>query len=301
MPITITPSPQGNIVGPFVNVGWSSDFIGPLPEGSLISLTISTDAEGSNVVGFVSKPTNLNHGTINLYQSPRESTTTESGTYGYTEGGSVYVLAQLSEPGSVLDSGSTTATWSNTVGLAGELRIIQQDVQSASTGLTTTQATQLSNIDTRTQNVLGDTTPTITDTAGAHPYTLAELFSGKALDTLTLTELSPGPTSDPVTSDISGWYFGVIVRIATIPDHLQPLTPASDWYPPDLAVLRVFRGTDMEERFGIHTPSLFHPFHGLYGGVVLNETLLFGVPPLTSIEVDWAPGVSGQVFLMLFP
>jgi hypothetical protein len=57
----------------------------------------------------------------------------------------------------------------------------------------------------------------------------------------------------------------------------------------------------MEQRFGIHTVSVLIPFHNLYGGVVLNESLLFGNPPTTSIEVEFALGAEGQVFLMRFP
>lgn len=300
MPITVTPIQPGNLVGPGLQVGWSSDFIGPLPTGTTITLDLTTDSEGATSIGGVTIPTNLNHGTWLVFETPRPSANEEFGSLAYPDNQPIFVQASLAAPGDLIDTGTQSATWTTSAGLAEQLRLIRLN-QGVGAGLTTTQSTQLSQIATRTQNVLGDTAPTITDTAGAHTTTLAEIFSGKTLDTLTLDEVTSGPQSTPAAATVVGWYFGVIVRITSLPPNAVPLTPDEDWYPQCLAVLRVFRGTDLETRIGLHNTSLFHPFRGLYASPLLNESLLFPVPPATSVEVDFAFGVEGQVFLLQLP
>ena len=131
--------------------------------------------------------------------------------------------------------------------------------------------------------------------------TAAELWSRKALDILTLQEITPGETFTPVRTGLALWYFGVIVRVTTIDPRITLKTPDSTWSFPDLAVLRVFRGQDLLFRRGIHTPTFMteHPWE--WGWPLLNETPVLGVPPDTEIAVDWAVGCGGHVYLQTLP
>jgi len=296
MPITITPAPTFNGVGPGLWIDVASDFVGPLPTGTVWTTQILPVGTENNILTQHTVWTN-NHQRIKLWD-PNDSISQFPAAF-VAEGTTVTVAVQLQEPGFVIDdTGSTTAPFSSTNGLS---TFMQDWANKGNVTLNPTQSEQLTNIDNRTEGVLGNDAPTITDAEGAHAFTLGELFSGKALDQITLTEVTTGPQSTPATSVVGFWLFGVIVRITTVPPSAVPITPDANYYPFDLAVLRVFRGTDQEERFGIHNTSFLHTFHNLYGGVVLNETLLFGNPPAMSIEVDFALGVSGQVFLMRFP
>jgi hypothetical protein len=275
-----------------------TDFIGPLPSTAhwIFSLHETGDETYPlwtlNVHSQVSNQSFVMMRNDNSLQSVSHAAV-PSGT-------SVTLAASLIDDstGIEIDSGSQAATWDATAGLGAQI-FVKPTGQGQ--GLTSTQSSQLASINSRTQAVLGDTAPTITDAEGAHAFTLGEMFTGKALDQLTLHEVSSGPGPGPFSSFVDTWFFGVIIRVSQLPAGAFPLTPAQDYYPADLAVLRVFRGSDMEQRFGIHTVSVLIPFHNLYGGVVLNESLLFGNPPTTSIEVEFALGAEGQVFLMRFP
>jgi hypothetical protein len=150
--------------------------------------------------------------------------------------------------------------------------------------------------------LLGELGTLVVQTAsGPVTTTLSELFSRKALDTLTLEELTSGPTTDPVRASIGLWFYGVIVRVTEIPEDMVPKTPDEQWYFPDLAVLRIFRGVDLEFRRGIHTPTFMQENPWQWGWGFLNENPILGVPPETTVAVDWRAGVSGQVFLQRLP
>lgn len=274
----------------------NSDAIGPFPTGTeWVTQILPVGSENAILVQH--DPYTSNIQTIKLWDPTMVNVAPQQGFV--ADGANVTVAVTLQSPGFVVDdTGSDVFPFSVLPGLP---TFIRDWSNSRSVTLNPTQSDQLANTDARTSVVLGDTAPTITDATGAHSFTLAELFTGKALDQITLTEVTAGPSAGPVTSVVGFWLFGVIVRIDSLPPNAVPLAPDEGWYPFDLAVLRVFRGTDIEERFGIHTVSFLHTFHNLYGGVVLNETLLFGNPPAMSIEVEFALGVTGQVYLMRFP
>lgn len=192
-----------------------------------------------------------------------------------------------------------TVNWDPTSGLG-----LLSSIQGQAGGFTSGDRAQLAAIETSTTNVLGSTGITIQSAAGTVVKTVSDFFGGFSLDKLTLNEISPGCTGAPVTFNIGNTiYQGVIVRICTFPPNWLPHTPDRSWFYPDFAVLSVFRGTDGMERVPIHTPSTIHFFKG-YGGPVaglITDLTLGFEPPLTSIEVDWAPGVTGQVYLMVLP
>lgn len=299
--MTVTISPEGNtIVGPYTPFNIGSDFVGPLAVGSgwrmVITGPVGASSENpawevfirSQNPFIVIKPFDL---TISQVAIPTTNTPGQV-IYPYkpATGTNMHVVVSLEDQfRNQLDQTSQAITWDASAGVPAMLAD-QQKLQNFSTADSSTLT-----------DIQSSLKPTITTSTGAQQVSLADLFSGHTIDALTLTEISPGPTGAPVTSAVAGWFFGVIVRITSLPSWLQPTTPDGAWFYPDLAVLRVFRGTDLENRYPIHTPSFMKPMPWQYGDLVLNETLLFGVPPAVSVEVDWAPGVEGQVFLMKFP
>ena len=299
MPITFTPASPAGVVSPGLPIQLQSDFIGPLPSGSFWTVdfyaTETSELPFFHVLFFTQS--NIIGTTPFVPESDKiQQTPTQDWP---VDGSSIKIVGTLSDGNHIQDEDSTTITWSDTAGLGKQAYV--NALQGRGTGLTEGQANQLAAVDTRTQAVLGDDPPVITTPDGAETFTIPALLSGKTLDMLTTTEVSSGPGPGPFASSLENWFFGVIVRVTSLPEWLTPATPAQDWYYPDLAVLRVFRGTDVEERYGIHTVSFMHPFHGLYAGVLLNETLLFPNPPDSSIEVEFLDGVEGQVFLLRFP
>lgn len=120
-------------------------------------------------------------------------------------------------------------------------------------------------------------------------------------DALTLTELTSGPTGNPLVVQLNSVTFGVIVRLTTIPAGLVPQTPDNQYWVKTLAVVRVFRGNDLWIRAPIHTPTKIVPFEkeGLVVWVA-NATLTQWLLNIR-VLVDFLPGVTGQVYQMHFP
>lgn len=206
-----------------------------------------------------------------------------------------------SSTGAVISTASFTGfTWDSVAGLqtrqADILNRLQQ--MQVTPGITPAQTTTLIN---NTTDILSGITATITTASGDVQTSIAQILSGHTLDTLTLFEVTSGPTGDQVDSDFTDFFYGVIIRCTTIPDFYFPTTPDGAWYRLDLAVCTIYRGTDIEFREGIHTASWMKPRPWQYGSSILNETTIFGVPPGLHIQVNWAPGVEGRVYLMRFP
>ena len=150
--------------------------------------------------------------------------------------------------------------------------------------------------------ILGEVGQLVVKTAsGPINTTLSELFSRPQLDSLTLDELTAGETCEPVRVRVADWYFGIIVRVTTVAPELVPKTPDGAWYFPDLAVLRIFRGADLEYRRGIHETSFMVEKPWQWGWQVLNVARFFGVAADYTIAVDWRTGCCGRVFLQRFP
>lgn len=189
-----------------------------------------------------------------------------------------------------VDSANVAATWDPVSGL----HVLQIETTRART-------TDTSGIQSAIDLVYSAVRPILTTATGAIQVTLADIFSYKTLDLLTLTEMSSGVTCDPVVFSLTGAVTGIIVRISTVPDTIVPHTPDGDWYYPDLAVLTVFRGADREYRRGIHTTTqLITPFPGIWGPLAPVFPLGFAPPGIT-VRVDWLAGVCGQVFITQLP
>lgn len=177
----------------------------------------------------------------------------------------------------------------------------QQILLQPTGGLTAPQATQLSNAAADSNAALAGLSTTITVGGVAVPATLAQLFGGHFLDSLTTVDLSGGVVCTPVDVTLVGAPFGVIIRATTVPDFYPFTAPGDNWTPLDLAVVEFVRGTDVLQRFGLHTKThMTYPLPGvlLPLGTQLDINLL---PPDYHVKVWWGNGVCGQVLGMQLP
>lgn len=298
MPITFVPNPNGAILGPGIQVSWSSDFIGPLPEGSQWEVDLRGDGGAEavwiNAILGTQSPFGghytpwaqaLNFGwatTTNLANTIRD-------------GSQASFSVTLRTPTGAVDSGTLQGTWDARSGIAQDL----EGTGGGQGGFTASDRQLITATDQRTK-LLGELGDLIVQTAsGPVQMTLAQLFSRSTLDRLTLQELTSGETCDPVRVDISfSWFHAIVVRVTTIAEDLRPKTPDGEWYFPDLAVLRIFRGQDLEYRRGIHTPTFIQERPWQWGWQFLNVVPILGAPPETIVAVDWRQGCCGQVFGM---
>lgn len=126
-------------------------------------------------------------------------------------------------------------------------------------------------------------------------------FPVVSMDALTLSEISSGPQGGVVSANLAGWIFGVIVRIASVPADYRVDTADGDYWVRSLAVVRIYRGSDLWKRVPVHTSSKLISFvdEGLVVAVASVTTLQWLLQ--ISIQVSFAPGVTGQVFLMRTP
>jgi hypothetical protein len=249
-----------------------TDFIGPIPTGSTWSLAVTPIGEEANPVATLKRVVNVNPFLTTIDQSDAWSIFPRN--IAWPEGHSLSLSSELTDPaGQVIDSGQTDVPWTNQRGLPGQLLLKPVGGQS---GLPPSQLQLLQ--DTHDQVVLT-----------------------KSLDLLTLTEISPGITGDPVSAQLLNMVFGVIVRLASVPENLVPITPDADYWLATLAVVRVFRGSDLWLRVPIHTSSKMVPFASQDLVVALSALSLTQWLLNMSVQVTFLSGVTGQVFLMRFP
>jgi len=241
----------------------------------------------------------------------------QTGSGGVTESSTIYWKQQLQDDAFVeQDSGNGTATFSSAAGIGRYIQAIAQ----AEGGLTDTQATQLANASDNSdtnldlwstftsvtlpslQDVLNGITAAVTTfvqtTAGPVVQTLAQIFQPWSLDALFLHEITDGPTSDQViASDIGVWY-AIIVRLTTIPANLVPITPDEAYYIEDLAVLTVYRGSDVWIRAPIHQATRLVENGPLFIAPFFAGWLLSIPPGGINLQVDWKFGAAGQVYVL---
>jgi hypothetical protein len=273
VPITIGLPPPGDLFGPGIRASLTTSFVGPFPTGTTWALFASRDSEGEQLLTFDSVP----------WLSPLQAIDAGSPatrvavaqTAAVIDGANAFLNAQVIQPPStVADSGQIPIRFSNEVGL--QTQIPQWSQPSTEGGLTDAQAIQLTE-------------------------THASTFTDQLVDNLTLIPLTSTPSPGPVNANLLDTTFGVIVRLATVPADLVPQTPDGDYWIATLAVVRVFRGSDLWKRYPIHTSSRLISF--------LDESVVASVTALTAtqwllnmtMQVTFKPGVTGQVFLMRFP
>ena len=299
LPITITPpvGPGGVFfVGPGIDISVASDFVGPMPVGSAWRIVFSLQPLGDEQTYDLTQPFSFKTQTISLW---RDFTDSIQGKYTAPNQTQIFVTATLEQPGNiVVDRGEIPATWTTDAGLGQQVR---EKAQGTGGGLTPAQAQQLTDTERRTRTVGEPTDLVWTSASGPQQVTLASIFSRPTLDTLTLTEVTSGETCDPVRFLVDQWFHAVIVRVTTIDPELVPKTPDLNWYFPDLAVLRVMRGEDLEFRRGIHTPTFLQEKPWQWGWLFDSNNPFMGTPPDPQVLVDWRLGCCGQVFLMALP
>jgi len=273
VPVTITPQTSTPAVGPGLPLTWTSDFIGPLNTTAFWRVNYASDAEGLKPVFKYELDAHQSPsgGFTMFVNAPR--TVNVEGQFQLTRGQQTHVIVELVENSVVIDSGSSTIPWDDTAGLGLQL---QTKPTGQGSGLTTEQAKQLSDINVATA-------------------------VSNLVNTITLTDLTQGPSSGPINAFLPDLVFGVIVRLASVPSDLQPQTPDGNYWVKTLATVRIFRGSDLWLRVPIHTSNKLVSFW--------QENLLVGLSAVTglewilqlSVQVDFLPGVTGEVFLMHFP
>jgi hypothetical protein len=300
VPITVVSVP-GTTIGPGVQINLRSDLVGPISPSWTWRLRVVRPTDEQNMLVLESPVWSVDDHEIHLVVEGDPLSLGQ--TTGYSAQGSantndnVNLTAELVDStDAVHDSGALgTYRWDTSTSSSRRL------TSSSGGGLTPDQAAQLAAIDARTTLIGEPGDLVVLQPSGPQPTTLAEIFSRSTLDRLTLTEATSGESCEPVRFVYASWYTSVIVRVTTIDPALTPRTPDNEWYFPDLAVLRIFRGGDLLFRRGIHTPTFMseHPWE--WGWQILNQLPILGNPPDITVAVDWRPGCCGRVYLMALP
>lgn len=299
MPITITVPPIQTNIGPGLFINLQTTVQPPYTGDTRWQITIGRDDGEQQLIFVYTRP--CTQPTTQLAIQSDDAWSETLGPFGVQQGNSVFVTARLQTDTGVLDTGQVSFPWNTTQGLGYQIRARTAQGGTGTGGFTEQDRLQLQAIETRTQTI-GEPEQLVVQTpSGLQTRTIGQMLSRPLLDLLTLHEATSGPTGDPVRFKIEEYYFGVIVRVTTIADDLVAKTPDLEWYFPDLAVLRVFRGADLQFRRGIHTPTFMteHPWE--WGLPILNQTDILGIPADITIAVDWRVGCAGQVFLQRFP
>lgn len=272
MPITILP-PNNQVsmpIGPGSQLVAHTDFIGPLPVDASWILTVSSDPEGAHQVLVGSLTSDAHQVFMQLGTTAFQWGWTWPGLAGLAEGQSAHVSMELHGQNNVLlDTGTASFPWS--LGAAGAAYQSSQ-----TTGFTSEDRAVLQTIDA---------------------WTVVDTF----ITSLTLESMGSAPPGGQLAVSLTEWRYGIIVRLTQIPPDLQPQTPDLDYWVKTLAVVRIFRGTDILQRIPIHRSSQIIPFEG--NGMILTlarATIDLWAPGL-SVEVDFGPGVAGEALLMKLP
>lgn len=300
MPITIVSQP-GTTIGPGQIFIVRTSLIGPIPNDWFWRLSVVRPADEANNILVMTAPVWAADDRERRFQV--EGDLDGGQTNGYGRGVSANTNDAVTMNMELVGADGTTVHDSGTVtGLRWDSNTsASRTLSSSSGGLTSEQAAQLEDAERRSR-VLGEPTDLVVETpSGSIVRTLADLFSRNTLDRLTLAEVTNGPTCEPVRASFSFFYYGVIVRVTTIADELVARTPDHEWYFEDLAVLRIFRGQDLQYRRGIHTPTFLTDQAWEFQWNIRNTLDWLGVPPDNTLAVDWRPGCCGQVYFLKWP
>lgn len=267
MPIVIDPVP-GNVIAPSQLLIVRSDVFGPIPPGSNIQIDLFPVGSEQPCAGWAIPISNTvqpvklafeHHNRQNMFTAPPLS-------------GNVTMKLTITSDAGVFDQGTITNLVYNPVGLLPEL-LREQATTTSGGALTEEQAQQLQE-------------------------THASTFPAISLDALLLQELTSGPQEGFVGAQLAAWIAGVIVRIAEVPAEYRVDTADGDYWVRSLAVVRIYRGSDMWKRVPVHTSSKLIDFQeeGLVSAVASILPLQWLLQ--MSVQVWFAPGVTGQVFLL---
>ena len=269
MPIVIDPVP-GNVIAPTQVLTVRSDVVGPVPPGSNIQIDLFPVGSEQPCAGWAIpiaagvqnvKLALEHHNRQNMFSAPPLN-------------GAVTMKLSISSTSGVFDEGTVTGLVYNPTGLINEL--LREQTATQGGALTPLQSQQLDE-------------------------THASVFPSISMDALTTIELTNGPQGDFVAAQLGVWIMGVIVRIAAVPPEYRVNTADGDYWTRSLAVVRIYRGSDLWKRVPVHTSSKLIDFteEGLVSAVAANLPLQWLLQ--ISVQVSFAPGVLGQVFLMRNP
>ena len=272
MPITITPAPPNGVITPSGWINVQSSFVGPPSSAALWDVTTFSLGATEEVVTWDKIPFQSNPQQLFLAQpSTQVHPIVQSGFP--KEGDSVNVIVKLEDTSGLLDQDVITAPWSPTAGVNAQ---IQAWNQSSAGGLTPQQAQQIDE-------------------------TWQASYPSVSLDSFTTVFHGSGSASTPVNFNLPVATFGVIVRLTGVDPSLQPVTPDGDYWVKTLAVVRLFRGSDLWHRYPVHTSSKIISFYAdnilvAVSAVSLTQWLLN-----MSVQVTFLAGVTGDVYSMPFP
>lgn len=270
MPIVIDPLP-GNVLAPTQVLVVRSDVIGPPPPGSSIQIDLFPVGSEQPCAGWVIPfPSSIGSVKLSFEHQNRQNLSSSPPL-----NGAVTMKLTIQSSAGTFDEGTVTGLVYNPVGLLPEL-LREQSLTTTGGVFTPEQSQQLE--ETHAQSWLSTT-----------------------IDALTLSEISDGPQGGVVAANLAFWIFGVIVRIATVPPEFHVNTADGDYWTRSLAVVRIYRGIDLWKRVPVHTSSKIVSF--VEEGLVVAVSSATMTQWLTqiSVQVSFAEGVTGQVFLMRTP
>lgn len=273
MPITITLPTPGNVIAPFGGFQAQSDFIGPLPSGTVWRVLVAPDLEPTHGTATLEMQLPATSVSLGAQFQPigQDARNVWRSLEIVADGTTAHVLVELVQPGEVvIDSGTASGPWQSTAALQ------LQPTTNSSGGFTDADRTVAA-------------------------QTNFSSFTEKTYDSLTLTELTSGPSGGPVNAVLDNPTFGVIVRLANVPAELQPQTPDGDYWVTTLAVVRIFRGADLMMRVPIHTSSKIVNLYTDFILAAVTQALATQWILNLSVQVTFHTGVTGQVFLQRFP
>lgn len=278
MVITINVADGGTRIGPAVGVRLATAIPPPLPVGSTWSFAVSPSPGG--VVGapyFIHTNTETNISDVTFPLLVPDTVNKIAFGLGHMpdeEPVEAAAFVKLAD-GTNIDQGlRSDLTW--TISDQPIQEILAQPASTTGGGLTPAESQQL---------------------LETHEAT----FPAVAIDSLTLTHLPGDPLTGFVGASLPFPVWGVIVRMTAIDQELRPETPDGDYFFNSLAVVRIFRGSDLWLRVPIHTSSKIISLFG--EGLAASITTLLTVPWLLqmSIQVTFRPRCLGDVFLMRTP
>lgn len=274
MPITFTYPPADTPIGPGYSLRAVSDFIGPLGSDPIWSLTIFAPGPSEKTLfsqqfhpGLDLKQLECVVGDLGviLQQPTQEHPQVLDGT-------TVTLEMLLSGPAGQVDSGRQSFKYDSQT----KLMELLHTQTTSSGGLSAEQAVQLEETHSAT-------------------------FPAISIDSLLISEITNGPQGGHVGGFLPAFVFGVIIRIATVPPEFHVDTPDGDYWTRTLAVVRFYRGDDVWLRIPVHTSSKIISFsEELFVGAIAQGLLGDWLANI-SMQIWFAPGVTGQAFLMKTP
>lgn len=268
MPIIVTGPVTGGGFGPGFPITLSTDTVGPFlnPQWQIIQRPLGI--EGSSRASLFA-PSDVHVPQKFVFRGP---TTVDEPASPFPQGKDSEITVNLLSSGTVAESTTIQVTNEESAGRTWQL---SQRAQGGG-GLTSDQALQL-------QQTHESTFPSI------------------SLDALTTEQLPQGPAGGVVAANLGAWIYGVIVRITEVPPEYKVDTADGDYWLRSLAVVRIYRGSDVWKRVPVHTSSKLISFveEGLVSAVAAVVPIQWLLQ--ISIQVSFAPGVNGHVLLLHNP